>query len=197
MIKKLFKLFEESRNFRLFLVAVNILGTFIGIYYYWGQLVNSPIYQWIFIADCPLYALLFAVTVAFKSKKLSFLTFFGSVKYASWTVFVITAFPEFYFSIDATYYSILLVLHIFMFLQSFLLLPWIKENATEILTVTSWFLLNDVADYFFGTVGNIPTYGFQTILVFSFVSTLFLPFLLLGLINSPLFRFIHNDRKIK
>jgi uncharacterized membrane protein YpjA len=162
-IKKLFRLFEENKNFRYFLVAANIIGTLI--------------------ADCPLYAFLFAVTVAFKSKKLSLLTFFGSVKYASWTVFVLTAFPEFYFSIDATYYSILLALHIFMLLQSFLLLPWIKENATEILTVTSWFLLNDVIDYFFGTAGTLPSYGFQTILIFSFASTLFIPFLLLALIN--------------
>lgn len=183
MIQKLFRMFEENRNFILFLVIVNLLGTCAGIYYYWNQLVSSPVYQWVFIADCPLYTLLFALAVGFRMKRLYMLAFFGVVKYASWTLFVLTVFPEYYFSVDAVYFSILYILHILMLLEGFLLVPSIREDANDLLTVTSWFLLNDIADYFFGTVGTVPSYGFQTILAFSFLSTLLLPFILIGLIN--------------
>lgn len=174
MIKRLFRMFEESRRFVLFLVIVNILGTLVGVYYYWNQLSSSPVYQWVFIADCPIYTLLFAIAVGFRLRRIYLLAFFGVVKYASWTLFVLTLFPEYYFSIDSSYYSILYILHILMLLEGFLLVPSIKKDLLNSITVTAWFLLNDFADYFFGTVSTIPPYGFNTIMLFSFASTLIL-----------------------
>jgi len=79
------------------IVAINLLGTAFGFWYYRFQFRELPVEMWPFIPDSPGATLLIAVALAAwalgrSSDTLATLAFFGNVKLGLWTPYVLVAF---------------------------------------------------------------------------------------------------------
>lgn len=164
------KFFLWNKSWLTGLLLVNLGGFLFGLYYYWQQLSVSPSWLWIFIIDCPLYALLFAVICFRHLKKagvprwLYYLTAVGLIKYGLWTGLVIWLHGEYFFSTAPVMYAALFPLHIGMILEGIVLVPWYRIRGWHLPAVLSWFLLNDWLDYFRGTLPLIPDTHVQFLL---------------------------------
>ena len=160
--KKYFKMIAEDKFLLYVLILVNIAGTLFGFWYYRFQLPETPFYKMIFVPDCPLYALMFAILMAAyifpekKSATLATITFVGLIKYGFWTVLVVTLYRDHYFTADPLLYSMLFTLHIGMIAEAFIIPHIFRFTKETLLIALGWFLLNDVMDYFFGTVPYLP-----------------------------------------
>ena len=168
----------ENTPLLVAIIIINVAGTLIGFYYYWDQLVSSSPVYWIFIPDCPLYTMLAAAILAvYVSKRRSsdlvnFITAIGLAKYGTWTVFVILAFAGFYFSIDSSFYSLLVLLHVAMAVEFILPVMLIRQLKPRFIAVAlMWFFANDYADYFLGTHPPIPPGDITQIAIFTFLLT--------------------------
>ena len=181
------KIFLESKKWLVSLFLVNLAGFIFGIYYYYYQLSITSLWSWVFIIDCPLYVLLFAVICALKLKNKSipdgfyFLTSLGLIKYGLWTGLVIWLYSGHFFSISPILYSLLFPLHIGMILEGVVFFPHFKVKPKCALIVLFWFLLNDVLDYFFGTLPLIPETFTNLLMWESFIATLVLASLIFSL----------------
>ena len=168
----------ENTPLLVAIIIINVVGTVIGFYYYWGQLVSSSPVYWIFIPDCPLYTLLTAailavyVTTRRSSDLVNFITSVGLAKYATWTVFVVLTFAGFYFSVDSSLYSVLVLLHVAMAAEFILPLMLIRNlKKSYIVVALTWFFANDFADYYLGTHPPVPTTDVTQITIFTFLLT--------------------------
>jgi uncharacterized membrane protein YpjA len=93
-------------------------------------------------------------------------------KYGTWTVVVVLGFSAFYFSIDSSLYTVLVLMHIAMaaeFILPLLLIRQLKFRVPAVALV--WFLANDFADYFLGTHPPVPTSDISQIAAFTFLLT--------------------------
>lgn len=154
-----------SRNFLFWVIVIgNLVGAFYGFFFYYGQqLMNSNILLWVFVPDCPLVALLFAVAmigIKFKKKQLQwfyFLSFAFALKYAFWTVFVLWNYSWYYFTPEASFmYSVLFVSHILLFVEQFLLLNKIQAKKFFLAIALVFLLANDFSDYLLGIHPPLP-----------------------------------------
>jgi uncharacterized membrane protein YpjA len=168
----------ENTPLLIAIIIINIAGSLVGLFYYWDQLVSASPVAWIFIPDCPLYTMLVAVVLAtYASTKrgsdlINFITAVGLAKYGTWTVVVVLGFSTFYFSVDSTLYTVLVLMHVAMaaeFILPLLLIRQLKYRWTAITLV--WFLANDFADYFLGTHPPVPTSEISLIAAFTFLLT--------------------------
>ncbi|MGZ8937347.1 MAG: DUF1405 domain-containing protein, partial [Halobacteriota archaeon] len=168
----------ENTPLLIAIIIINIAGSLVGLFYYWDQLVSASPFAWIFIPDCPLYTLLVAVVLAVyastkrSSDLINFITAVGLAKYGTWTVIVVLGFSTFYFSVDSTLYTVLILMHVAMaaeFILPLLLIRQLKYRFTAIALV--WFLANDFSDYFLGTHPPIPTSQISLIAAFTFLLT--------------------------
>ncbi|MGZ7199734.1 MAG: DUF1405 domain-containing protein [Halobacteriota archaeon] len=168
----------ENTPLLIAIIIINIAGSLVGLFYYWDQLVSASPFVWIFIPDCPLYTFLVAVVLAVyastkrSSDVINFITAVGLAKYGTWTVIVVLGFSTFYFSVDSTLYTVLILMHVAMaaeFILPLLLIRQLKYRLTAI--AFAWFLANDFADYFLGTHPPVPTSQISLIAGFTFLLT--------------------------
>ena len=173
-----FRSIVENTPLLIAVIVINIAGSLIGFYYYCDQLASASPFVWIFIPDCPLYTTLAAVVLAVyvstkrSSDLINFITAVGLVKYGTWTVVIVLGLSTFYFSVDSTLYTVLVLMHVAMaaeFILPLLLIRQLKYRWTTIAIV--WFLANDVADYFLGTHPLVPTSEISLIAAFTFMLT--------------------------
>jgi uncharacterized membrane protein YpjA len=164
---------SRENLFRI-LFFLNIAAVFTGLWYYQDQLSATPLQLLIFVPDCPLYVLLAIPILAKKIKNdaYSFFVSIGMVKYGLWTVFVLLFHWDAY-SLPA-YLPVTLVFiagHLGMALEGAALLPAKKVAQGAVLLSLAWFLLNDISDYFWGTVPLIPTGGMDTVRNLTFAAS--------------------------
>lgn len=161
-------------RFVLILLLINLIGFVFGIYYYTFQLQHTPWYLWLLVIDCPLFVLLFIIAYAARSDLFRFFTSVGLFKYGLWTVFVILILYPLFIEWDPVLYPLILVLHIGMMLESFILLP--REFRLSNLLVIPAFILFDLADNFFGTMPLLPTTALnQMLLTFDLLCSIGIP----------------------
>ncbi|MGZ4863148.1 MAG: DUF1405 domain-containing protein [Halobacteriota archaeon] len=181
------------------IIVINIAGSVVGLFYYWDQLVSASPFAWVFIPDCPLYTMLVAVVLAVyastkrSSDLINFITAVGLAKYGTWTVFIVLGFSAFYFSIDSSLYTLLVLMHIAMaaeFILPLLLVRQLKFRVPAVALV--WFLSNDFADYFLGTHPPVPTSEISQIAAFTFLLTPL--FIILAYYTA---RFLNNSKTHK
>ena len=102
----------------------------------------------------------------------NFITAIGLAKYGTWTVFVVLSFTAFYFSVDSSFYSVLVLLHVAMAAEFILPLMLIRRLKQRFIAVALiWFFVNDFADYFLGTHPPIPASDITQITIFTFLLT--------------------------
>jgi uncharacterized membrane protein YpjA len=193
------RIIVENTPLLVTIIIINVAGTLIGLFYYWDQLVSASPLAWIFIPDCPLYTMLVAVVLAVyvstkrSSDLINFIAAVGLAKYATWTVVVVLGFGAFYFSIDSSLYTVLVLLHVAMaaeFVLPLLLIRQLKQNFIAIALV--WFFVNDFVDYYLGTHPPVPTSDISLIAAFTFLLT---P--LFVVITYAVARFLNNSKTHK
>lgn len=168
----------ENTPLLIAIIIINVAGSLVGLFYYWDQLVSASPFAWIFIPDCPLYTMLAAVLLAvYASTKrgsdlINFITAVGLAKYGTWTVVIVLGFSAFYFSVDSSLYTVLVLLHVAMAAEFVLPLLLIRQLTHRLASIALvWFLANDFADYFLGTRPPVPTSEISLIAAFTFLLT--------------------------
>ena len=166
----------RTRLFQLVLL-LNIAGVLAGVYYYWGQLSATSALLLPFVPDCPLYVLLaIPILLGFRNAAYSFLVSIGMFKYGLWTVFVLLFHWNVYSLPQLLPVTIIFILgHTGMALEGLALLPKKQVGAAVLLLCIAWFLLNDVSDYFWGTVPPIPQQGMALLAALTFASSIVIP----------------------
>ncbi len=169
----------SSNKVLIFLILANFFGALYGFIFYYGkQFLQTPFNLWLFVPDCPLFSLLMAFSffLIIIKKEVSLLFFFslvGSLKYGFWTVFILLFYNNYYFTSETWFmYSVLLLAHIFLFFESFLLIKKIRFNFFYLVPVLIFFLANDFSDYFFGTHPVLPCYSLNFMFYFTLLSSL-------------------------
>ena len=170
-----------------FIVLANIGGAVFGFVFYYGEqyLATSPL-LWLFVGDCPLYALAFAVAFFFRGEErpeslkamfgkipdlsiVWFIALVGAVKYGFWTVFVLSAYSQFYFTPEAgLLYTVLFGSHLILLFETVLLVGKVRVRDWFPIVSILWFLANDLSDYLLGTHPPLP----QSALGFMFPATI-------------------------
>jgi len=170
----------SNKKLLYFLILANFIGALYGfIFYYGARLLQTPLHLWIFVPDCPLFSLFMSLAflLILLKKEASLLFFFslvGALKYGFWTVFVLLFFNDFYFTPENTFmYAVLLIAHIFLFAEAFLLVKKIKFKFYYLIPTLLFFLLNDFSDYFLGTRPPLPQSELNFMFYFTLVLSLF------------------------
>ncbi|WEL19353.1 DUF1405 domain-containing protein [Candidatus Nanohalococcus occultus] len=157
-----FKLREYVLTTRLWilLVAVNLVGTAYGFYFYGDQLRETSVLLWIFVADSPLSTLGIAAAVTLRkigrqNKYVDAYAFLANLKYGLWTAIVLLIYFRGFTSINSTgMYLFLFFSHLGMAVQAFL----IEDIDLKALAgVGGFFIVNDFFDYVFGVHPFIPS----------------------------------------
>jgi len=141
-------------------VAVNLLGTAFGFWYYRLQFGETPTVMWPFVPDSPLATLLFALAVA--SWKLGstrqwllVLAFVGNIVLGLWTPFTLLVFRA-EFPTSPPMWQFLFWSHLAMVVQAFVLHRIGDFSVRGIAIAALWYGGNLVVDYFVPVVGDHP-----------------------------------------
>ncbi len=146
------------------IVAVNLLGTLFGFWFYAGrpleaqpplvegQLGAAPLSAWPLVPDSPVATLFIALSLAawrldWDAEWLHALAFFGCIKLGFWTPYVQLFLngPE---GIAAWLYWFLVLSHLAMVVEAFLVYRYADFPVRAVAVATGWYGLNDVVDYF-------------------------------------------------
>jgi len=162
----------ENKKFLLLLVLINFLAGFYSISYYFSQLSQTNPFLWLFVIDCPLYAIIFGIVLLLKIKEkklewLFFISIVGNIKYGLWTIFVL-------FQANMLFaYPLLLIGHILLVFEVIVLYKKYVFKLKHLILGLIWFILNDFSDYVLLThpvfIGN-----FAFIAFFAIISTFFI-----------------------
>ena len=164
MIPKLVNTVLASRKWLWFVILANIVGFASGMLFYWYQLSITPSLLWLFVIDCPLYTLLATVVLVGQDRKwnipswFTFVVTVGLFKYAIWTFYALSVYYKyFFFEIAAIWNYTFGPVHVFMFLEAFLIFKLIKKfKWWHIPIAAGWFWVNDFVDYWIGTYPIVP-----------------------------------------
>jgi uncharacterized membrane protein YpjA len=170
-----------NRVLVILIAFANLAGFFVGIHYYWEQLMDSSPLLWIIILDSPVSVLLFSTVcflIYFRKKIPNLLKFLASayvIKYGFWTILAIYLYWGNYVVFGDQVIGIFnLFLHFGMVLEGILLIPKIKPNKYNTVIIFAVLLANDCFDYFLGTVTRIPETYMNFFMIESFVASIFI-----------------------
>jgi uncharacterized membrane protein YpjA len=148
----------------LYLVSLtNLCGTLFGFYYYSEQLLATDPFLWIFVPASPIATLLFSASIYLNANGrglpvLDALAFISNFKYGLWTVFSLLYYWDIFFTGNSIgLYSFMLLSHLGMAAQAFLLFHWSNIDLKALMIAFLWYLFNDIVDYNLGTHTEIFT----------------------------------------
>ncbi|MCX2819802.1 DUF1405 domain-containing protein [Halorutilus salinus] len=152
------RLEDLALHYAWVIVAINLAGTAFGFWYYRFQFAQTPLVMWPFVPDSPGATLFIALSLAawkldYDVEWLHMLAFFGNIKLGLWTPFV-QLFLNGAGGIEPWLYWFLIVSHLAMSLQSFLIYRYAEFPVGAVAVATVWYGLNDVVDYFAPLVGE-------------------------------------------
>ncbi|WP_423750791.1 DUF1405 domain-containing protein [Salinirarus marinus] len=135
-------------------VAINVVGTAFGFWYYRFQFAAEPIAVWPLIPDSPVATLFIALSLAAwklgrSNEYLNALAFFGCWKLGLWTPFVLLAFRDGFLEFTPLpLYAFLLTSHLSMVVEAFVVHRYADFRVGAVAVAVAWYGLNDVVDYF-------------------------------------------------
>ncbi|MFB6196521.1 MAG: DUF1405 domain-containing protein [Haloplanus sp.] len=141
-------------------VAINLVGTAFGFWYYRFQFAAEPLVVWPLVPDSPLATLFIAASLALwklgrPSETVNALAFFGCWKLGLWTPFVLLAFAEgFLATTPLPMYAFLVGSHLMMVVEAFLIHRYADFPVGAVAVAVAWYGLNDLVDYFVPVVGT-------------------------------------------
>ncbi|MDL5362641.1 DUF1405 domain-containing protein [Halalkalicoccus sp. NIPERK01] len=142
------------------IVAINVAGTAFGFWYYRFQFSGTPLAIWPWVPDSPLATLFMALSLALwkldrGSELVDMLAFFGNVKLGLWTPFVLVVFNDaFLAGTAAPMYAFLLVSHLGMVAQAFLIHRYSDFSIPAVAAALAWYSFDLMVDYFVPIVGG-------------------------------------------
>ena len=150
---------DVGLRFAWLIVAVNLLGTAFGFWYYVPQLSATPVAAWPVVPDSPVATLLIACSLASwklgRSREwLNVLAFFGCIVLGLWTPYVLLAFREGFSALPWYMYGFLFVSHLAMAVEAFLVYRYSDFPLPAIALAAGWYGLNFVVDYLVPVVGS-------------------------------------------
>lgn len=153
------RLEDVSLRFAWVIVAVNLLGTAFGFYYYGYQFSIEPLAAWPLVPDSPVATLFIAASLAMwklgrNQEWLNALAFFGCLKLGAWTPFVLLAFKAEFSYLHWAMYNFLFWSHLAMVAQAFLVHRYSDFPLRAVAVAVGWYGLNDLVDYFVPVVGT-------------------------------------------
>ncbi len=167
-----------SKKALYFLFIANLIGALYGFIFYYGtKFALTPLHLWLFLPDCPLFSLFFALSILLiilkkENSQLFFFTLVGALEFGLWTVFVLLFYNNYYFNSENSFmYLVLLIAHLFLFLEAFLLIKKIKFNLTLLILPFVFLVLNVFSDYFLGTHPPLPLNQLNFMLYFTLISS--------------------------
>jgi len=157
------------RRFLWLVFLLNIAGTLWGFAWYWDQLAETPWLLLVFVPDCPLHAMLFAIYILMLIRGIqvdkgwrqlvAWTAVLGCVKYGIWTIVIV---GQYLFSPGASPDSqdwLLFVSHIGMTLQGLAYCSKLPGAPQCVSLAVLWFAMNDISDYGLGTHPRLPLPG--------------------------------------
>lgn len=139
------------------IIAINLLGTAFGFWYYIPQFRLEPALAWPVVPDSPTATLFIACSLAL-------------YKLGLWTPYVLTVFHEAFLATAAAplpvalllgpqlasdaMYAFLFVSHLGMAVQAFVIYRYSDFPARAILVTLLWYGFNDLVDYFAPIAGT-------------------------------------------
>src|SRR6056297_2991356 len=157
------------------IVAINLVGTVFGFWYYIPQFRLEPIVAWPIVPDSPIATLFIACSLALyklgrSNEYLNMLAFFGCIKLGLWTPYVLTVFADAFLATvtpppqvvpvlgqalaSNAMYAFLFISHLGMVVQAFLIHRYSDFPSRAILVAVVWYGFNDLVDYFVPIVGT-------------------------------------------
>ena len=157
------------------IVAINLVGTAFGFWYYLPQFRLEPLLAWPVVPDSPMATLLIALSLALykldrSNEYLNVLAFLGCIKLGLWTPYVLTVFAEAFLGTVAppplvvpvlgadlaamAMYGFLFVSHLGMVVEAFLIHRYSDFPVGAVLVAACWYGFNDLVDYFVPIVGT-------------------------------------------
>lgn len=141
-------------------VAINLVGTAFGFWYYLPQFSETPVVMWIFVPDSPMATLFIAGAFALwamgqQNDYLTALAFFGNIKLGLWTPWVLVVFADSFLAFTApAMYAFLLVSHMAMVVQAFVLHRITDFPLKAVGVALAWYTIDLTVDYFIPIVGD-------------------------------------------
>jgi uncharacterized membrane protein YpjA len=151
----------ENLGLRLawLIVAVNLVGTAFGFWYYRFQFAATPAVAWPLVPDSPVATLFIALSLAAwkldvdRVEWLHALAFFGCIKLGFWTPYV-QVFLNGPGGIAPWLYQFLIWSHLAMVAQAFLIHRYSDFPVWAVAVAAAWYWFNDVVDYFVPVAGD-------------------------------------------
>ena len=152
----------ETLGLRLvwLVVAINLAGTAFGFWYYFPQFSRTAPEMWLFVPDSPVATLFIAGAFALwalgrRNDYLTALAFFGNIKLGLWTPWVLVVFADSFLEFTALpMYAFLLVSHLAMVVQAFVLHRITDFPVAAVGVATLWYTVDLTVDYFIPVVGD-------------------------------------------
>ncbi|WP_459888951.1 DUF1405 domain-containing protein [Halostagnicola bangensis] len=140
-------------------VAINLLGTVFGFWYYSPQLSETAAVMWPWVPDSPLATLFIALAIAcwklgHEIPWLTALAFFGNIILGLWTPFTLIVFADAYAGLHWAMYQFLFWSHLAMVLQAFVLHRITDFPVYAVAIALLWYGSNLIVDYFVPITGE-------------------------------------------
>lgn len=143
------------------LIAVNLVGTLFGFWYYTPQLSATPVVMWPLVPVSPLATLYMALSLLLWrggftgrfAQLIHVLAFIGCLKYGLWSVYV-QLFIEDVTPIPFLLWQFLIWSHAGMVLQAFVIQRYAEFPLWALALATMWYTINDVFDFFLTVFGG-------------------------------------------
>lgn len=142
------------------IVAVNLLGTAFGFWYYRIQLRETPVWLWPLVADSPIatfmIALAFGLWAIGRSQPyVTAVAFFGNIIYGLWTAWVLVISWEASIAQSGMWMHLFLVSsHLGMVVQALVLHRISAFRLRPIVVATVFYTVNVAVDYFVPITGQ-------------------------------------------
>ena len=140
------------------IAAINLAGTAFGFRYNRFQFAQTPLVMWPIVPDSPAATLFMALSLAawklgYEQEWLHTFAFYGNIKLGLWTPYVqlVLNGPE---GIALWLYVFLVVSHLAMVLQAFVIYRYAAFPIRAVAAATIWYGFNDLVDYFIPLVGD-------------------------------------------
>ncbi|MFA6064545.1 MAG: DUF1405 domain-containing protein [archaeon] len=175
--------FLYDKRFLFLLALINFAAGIYSLSYYLPQLNQTSPLFWIFVADCPIFALLFGINVLLlirekPSAMLSLISIVGNFKYGLWTIFV------FYLSGEMSVYWLFILSHLLLIIETIIFAKLFQFKFKHVLFAIVLFLINDFFDYVIGTHPLIFEDFLFKAALFALISSILFPIVLAILFSA-------------
>lgn len=140
-------------------VAINLVGTLFGFWYYRFQFSETPLIMWPWIPDSPLATLFMALSLALwklnrTNELVNVLAFYGNIKLGLWTPFTLLVFRPDFGYVHPAMFQFLFWSHLLMVAQAFLIHRYSRFPPWAIVGALLWYTVDLLVDYFVPIVGD-------------------------------------------